>query len=84
MSELLRLFGLRFLFFSNDRHPLHLHVVKGQSCMSAKAKFTLDPARLIENQWLSKNELKKPSKERADAIVNELRKIGAELSIASV
>ena len=27
---------------------------------------------------------KKPSKERADAIVNELRKIGAELSIASV
>ncbi len=73
MPELLRLFGLRFLFFSNDHEPIHVHVVKGQGHLAAKAKFTLDPVELVENQGLSKSELK-----MAESVIEENKDIFAE------
>lgn len=73
MPELLRLFGLRFLFFSNDHEPLHIHVVKGSGKLAAKAKFTLFPVELIENQGLSKSELK-----MAEAVIEENKDLFAE------
>lgn len=73
MPELLRLFGLRFLFYSNDHEPLHVHVVKGQGNITAKAKFTLDPVELVENQGLSKSELK-----MAESVIEENKDIFAQ------
>lgn len=73
MPELLRLFGLRFLFFANDHAPLHVHVVKGQGKIAAKAKFTLDPVELVENHGLSKSELK-----MAESVIEENKEIFAE------
>ena len=29
MPQLFTLFGLRFMFYSNDHEPIHVHVVKG-------------------------------------------------------
>lgn len=49
MPELLRLFGLRFLFYANDHEPLHVHVIKGKGKAVEKAKFTLFPVELVEN-----------------------------------
>ena len=73
MPELLRLFGLRFLFFANDHEPLHVHVVKGQGKIEAKAKFTLDPVELVENKGLSKSELR-----MAESVIEENKDIFAE------
>ncbi len=48
------LFGYRFLFYSNDHTPIHVHVVKG----GAKAKFNLFPVELVENLGFKPAELK--------------------------
>lgn len=61
------------MFFSNDHAPLHVHVVKGHGAMTAKAKFLLDPVELIENQGLSKSELK-----MAESIIEDNKDIFAE------
>ena len=58
MPELIRLFGLRFFFFSDDHAPLHVHVAKGKGPLGAKAKFTLFPVELVSNSGLSASELK--------------------------
>lgn len=73
MPELLRLFGLRFLFFANDHEPLHVHVVKGKGTLGAQAKFTLNPVQLVENKGLSNSELK-----MAEAIIEENKDLFAE------
>lgn len=73
MPELLRLFGLRFLFFANDHEPLHVHVAKGKGKITAIAKFTLDPVKLVENQGLSASELK-----MAEAVIEENKDLFAE------
>lgn len=73
MPELLRLFGLRFLFFSNDHEPIHVHVVKGSGKIAAKANFTLFPVTLVDNQGLSASELK-----MAEAVIEENKDLFAE------
>lgn len=73
MPELLRLFGLRFLFFSNDHDPIHVHVVKGKGKIVAKAKFNMNPVELVENQGLSASELK-----MAEAVIEENKDLFAE------
>lgn len=73
MPELLRLFGLRFLFYANDHEPLHVHVIKGKGKAVEKAKFTLFPVELVENNGLSNSELK-----LAEAIIEENKDIFAE------
>ena len=73
MPELLRLFGLRFLFFSNDHEPLHIHVVKGKGKMVAQAKFLLNPVELVSNQGLTASELK-----LAEAVIEENKDLFVE------
>lgn len=46
--------GFRFLFYSNDHEPIHVHVVKG----NINAKFSIFPVSLIENNGLKPAELK--------------------------
>lgn len=73
MPELLRLFGLRFLFFSNDHDPLHVHVYKGKGPKAQNAKFTLFPVALVENNGLSASEIK-----MAEAVIEENKDLFAE------
>lgn len=54
MPTIFTLFGYRFLFYSNDHTPIHVHVVKG----GAKAKFNLFPVELVDNQGFKPTELK--------------------------
>jgi hypothetical protein len=52
-------FGLRFVFFSNDHEPVHVHVVKGKGHVKEYAIFQVVPEiNLIENNGLSKQELR--------------------------
>jgi len=56
MPTVFIIFGLRFMFFSNDHEPVHIHVVKG----NAEAKFSLLPEiKIIYNHGLKASELKK-------------------------
>lgn len=54
MPTIFKFFGFSFLFYANDHEPIHIHVVKGKQ----RAKFTILPVKLIENNGLNKNELK--------------------------
>ncbi|MBQ8958279.1 MAG: DUF4160 domain-containing protein [Bacteroidales bacterium] len=54
MPTIFTLFGYRFLFYSNDHAPIHVHVVKG----NAKAKFNLFPVELVDNHGFKSTELK--------------------------
>lgn len=47
-------FGFRFLFYSNDHAPIHIHVVKD----GIHAKYSLFPVQLVENNGLKPKELK--------------------------
>ena len=59
MPLLFTFFGLRFLFYSNDHEPIHVHVVKGQGIVKESAKFNILPEiELVENNGLKSNELK--------------------------
>lgn len=53
MPELLRLFGLRFFFYSNDHNPPHIHVRNSDG----EARFTIDPVNCIENIGLKNKDL---------------------------
>ena len=54
MQTIFTLFGYRFLFYSNDHTPMHVHVIKG----GAKAKYNLFPVELVDNQGFKPTELK--------------------------
>ena len=54
MPTIFTLFGYRFLFYSNDHTPIHVHVVKG----GAKAKYNLFPVELVSNEGFKPSELK--------------------------
>lgn len=52
-------FGLRFLFFSDDHEPIHVHIAKGRGAINESAAFQLVPKiTLRENKGLSPTELK--------------------------
>jgi hypothetical protein len=52
-------FGMRFVFFSNDHEPIHIHVIKGKGRIKESAKFQVVPeVKLLENNGLQHNELK--------------------------
>lgn len=57
------------MFYANDHEPIHVHVVKGKQ----KAKFSIFPVQLVENNGLSKSELK-----MAEAVIEENQEIIAE------
>ncbi len=53
MPELLRLFGLRFFFYSNDHRQPHVHVRNSDG----EARFTIEPVECIENNGLKNKDL---------------------------
>jgi hypothetical protein len=69
MPTIFIFFGFRYLFYSNDHSPIHIHVVKGDK----KAKFTLFPVYLVENKGLKPSEIK-----MAEAIIEENQEIIAD------
>lgn len=59
MPLLFIFFGLRFMFYSNDHEPIHVHVIKGKGPVKENAKFNIEPnISLIENNGLQSNEIK--------------------------
>jgi hypothetical protein len=67
MPQLFTLFGLRFMFYSNDHEPIHVHVLKG----GAEARFQVQPeVTLLDNRGLKPAELK-----LAESIVEENKEI---------
>ena len=55
MPTLFTVFGFRFLFYSNDHEPIHVHVIKGD----AEARFQVLPnVSLMDNHGLKPAELK--------------------------
>ena len=53
MPELLRLFGLRFFFYSNDHSPPHVHVRNADG----EARFTIETVICIENKGLKQKDI---------------------------
>lgn len=66
MPELLRVFGLRFFFYSNDHWPPHVHVRNNDG----EARFTLDPIECIENYGMKNKDLY-----LAESIIEENKEI---------
>ena len=55
MPQLFTVFGFRFMFYSNDHEPIHVHVVKA----GAEARFQVAPeVSLLDNKGLKLAELK--------------------------
>jgi hypothetical protein len=64
-------FGLRFVFFSNDHEPIHVHVIKGKGSIQEYAVFQVLPeVSLLKNKGLTPQELK-----MADMVIEENREI---------
>ncbi len=50
MPTMFVFFGFRFLFYSNDHKPVHVHVVKGD----CEAKYNVSPVELVYNHGFKK------------------------------
>ena len=71
MPTIFVFFGLRFVFFSNDHEPVHIHVIKGKGKIKEYAIYQVVPnITLIENKGLKSNELK-----MAEMIIDENKDI---------
>lgn len=53
MPTLFIVFGFRFMFYSNDHEPMHVHVIKDGN----EAKFNVSPVELVSNYGFKRNEL---------------------------
>lgn len=69
MPTIFILFGFKFMFYANDHEPIHVHVIKG----GAKAKFTISPVTLVQNNGLKPAELK-----LVESIIEENQEVIAE------
>ena len=70
MPTLFTVFGFRFLFYSNDHEPIHVHVIKGNS----EARFQVQPdVKLLDNKGLKPAELK-----LAESLVEENKEMIVE------
>jgi hypothetical protein len=67
MPTLLRLFGLRFFFWSREHKPIHVHVESSDGI----AKFEIETkVRLVENHGLQPKDIK-----LAESILEENREL---------
>lgn len=66
MPTLMILFGLRFYFFSQEHLPIHVHVENADG----RAKFEVDPVRLIENKGIKNKDLR-----LAESIIEENKQV---------
>ncbi len=69
MPTIFILFGFRFMFYSNDHEPIHIHVIKG----NISAKFKLFPVELVENKGLKASEVK-----LVESVIEENQEVIAE------
>ena len=46
-------FGFRFMFYSNDHDPIHVHVLKD----GCEAKYNVSPIELLFNHGFKKQEI---------------------------
>ena len=74
MPLLFTFFGLRFMFYSNDHEPIHVHVVKRKGKIKENAKFNIMPEiTLVENNGLQSNEIK-----MAEMVIEENKELITE------
>lgn len=53
MPTIFIIFGFRFLFYSNDHNPIHVHIMKD----GHEAKYNVDPIQQVYNYGYKKNEI---------------------------
>ena len=53
MPTIFILFGLRFMFYSDDHEPVHGHVTNG----GREAKYNVQPVKMVYNHRFKKHEL---------------------------
>ncbi|MBQ9214458.1 MAG: DUF4160 domain-containing protein [Bacteroidales bacterium] len=53
MPTLFVFFGFRFLFYSNDHEPVHIHIVKDD----CEAKYNVNPIQQVYNRGYKKREI---------------------------
>lgn len=54
MPEIFRVFGFRFLFYSNDHLPIHVHVRNSDG----EARSSIKPVQLMDNRGMKSKDLK--------------------------
>ncbi len=62
-------FGFRFMFYSNDHEPVHIHILKG----GHEAKYNSDPIKQVYNHGFKKHDIlmvEAVIEENKDIIVN--------------
>ena len=71
MPEILRMFGMRFFFYSREHEPIHVHV-KGAD---GKAKFDILPEGivLVKNEGLKLKDIK-----AAEMVLEENKELAIE------
>ena len=72
MPTIFIFFGLRFVFFSNDHEPIHVHVVREKSTELAVFRVVPD-VKLLKNTGLASHEVK-----MAEGIIEENREVVIE------
>ena len=53
MPEILRMFGMKFFFYSLEHLPIHIHVRSADGT----AKFEVNPVRLVESHGIKPKDL---------------------------
>ena len=53
MPTIFKIFGLRFMFFSDDQEPIHVHIIKD----GCEAKFNVQPVVMVSNHGFKRHEL---------------------------
>ncbi len=53
MPTIFIFFGFRFMFYSDDHEPMHVHVIKD----GCDAKYNIDPVELVYNHGFKKHEI---------------------------
>ena len=53
MPTLFIIFGFRFMFYSNDHPPIHIHVIKD----GCEAKYNIEPVELVFNHGFKRHDL---------------------------
>ena len=53
MPTLFVFFGFRFMFYSNDHSPIHVHIIKDQ----CEAKYNVSPLEQIYNHGFKNREI---------------------------
>lgn len=53
MPTIFIFFGFRFMFYSNDHMPIHVHIIKDDN----EAKYNVEPVEQIYNHGFKKHDI---------------------------